>query len=238
MSGDMNTALGNCLIMCGMVYAYAKSVGVRIRLINNGDDCAVIMERRDLPRFQRSLKTWFLEMGFTMSWDGVATCIEEIEFCQTRPVQTALGWVMCRSPYVGLAKDTLCKTPDMGNPLTGYRRWMYQVGVAGGALASGVPVFQAAYAAFRTLGMRCTKAQGIGDMSSGFEHMAKGLVLKTVDVTSNARVSFWRAWGISPHVQELLEQEYNSFPPPAHVEAVKSWANHLGNQLLANTHNG
>lgn len=232
MSGDMNTALGNCLIMCAMIHAYCKGLGIRVRLMNNGDDCAVIMERASLRGFQAHLRQWFLEMGFNMSWDGVAYQLEEIEFCQTRPVFTGRGWVMCRSPFVGLAKDTLWKTPDMNNPITGYRRWMYQVGVAGGALASGVPVFQAAYAAFRNIGIRCDRAQGFGDMSSGFEHMANGLELRMVDVTAEARVSFWRAWGLSPHEQELAELSFSHLQPPAHVEAVKSWANHLGNQLL------
>lgn len=232
MSGDMNTALGNCLIMCAMVWTYARSLDITIRLINNGDDCVVIMERPKFKTFLQPLTKWFLEMGFTMTVDGIAHQLEEIEFCQTRPVQTSNGWVMCRSPFVGLAKDTLCKTPDMGRPLGGYLRWMYQVGIAGGAIASGVPVFQAAYAAFRRMGTPCAKAQGIGQMESGFEYMAHGLECTHTPITPEARVSFWRAWGISPHKQELLESEFSAFQAPIHVEAVKSWANHLGNHLL------
>lgn len=232
MSGDMNTALGNCLIMCGMVYAYLGELGIRGRLINNGDDCVVIIERKHLRLFQARISTWFLEMGFTMTCDGVATCMEEIEFCQTRPVMTGSGWVMCRSPYVGIAKDTLNKSPDMGRPLPGYLRWAYQVGTAGGALGSGVPVFQAAYAAMRRIGHKCNKAQGFGDMSSGFEHMAARMSLKVVPITQEARVSFWRAWGISPHCQCLLEERFDATSTPVHVEAVKTWANHLGNTLL------
>ncbi|APG76244.1 hypothetical protein 2 [Changjiang tombus-like virus 4] len=232
MSGDMNTALGNCLIMCAMVHAYLGELGLHGRLINNGDDCVVIIERQYLRRFQASISQWFLEMGFTMTCDGVASRIEEIEFCQTRPVKTGAGWVMCRSPFVGIAKDTLNKSPDMGHPLRGYLRWAYQVGTAGGALASGVPVFQAAYAAMRRIGVKCAKVQGFGDMSSGFEHMASRMVLEVAPVTTEARVSFWRAWDISPHKQELIEEYFNTLQAPDHVEAVKSWANHLGNTLL------
>lgn len=54
-SGDMNTGLGNCILMCAMVYAYAKERGVRVKLMNNGDDCVVIMERVDRDKFNAGL---------------------------------------------------------------------------------------------------------------------------------------------------------------------------------------
>lgn len=41
MSGDMNTSLGNCLIMCALVSKLARTLGIRLRLANNGDDCCL-----------------------------------------------------------------------------------------------------------------------------------------------------------------------------------------------------
>jgi len=52
MSGDMNTALGNCLIMCALVHCYLQTRGIRGSLANNGDDCTVIIERKDLVKFR------------------------------------------------------------------------------------------------------------------------------------------------------------------------------------------
>lgn len=220
MSGDMNTALGNCLIMCALVWAYSRHVGVKVRLANNGDDCSVIMERRDLARFRRGLDTWFLEMGFTLTSDDPVGVFEHIEFCQTRPVLTGKGWVMCRSPRTGMAKDTLWKTPDMNQPLSGYRRWMFQVGQAGLALCDGVPVFTAAYAAMVRNGIPCAKVQGFGDMSSGFEHLASRMLAENTEVTSEARVSFWRAWGVTPDQQLALEAHFDGLPPPTHCRPM------------------
>lgn len=214
MSGDMNTALGNCLIMCALVWAYARHRGVRVRLANNGDDCSVIMESRDLDRFTTGLDQWFLEMGFTLTSDTPARVFEHIEFCQTRPVMTGRGWVMCRSPRIGMSKDTLWKTPDMNRPLDGYRRWMFQVGQAGLALADGVPVFQAAYAAMVRCGLPCKRVQGFGDLSSGFEHLAARMLASNTPVTEEARVSFWRAWGITPDQQVAAETHFGSLAPP------------------------
>ena len=45
MSGDMNTGLGNCLLMCSMMWSYMSSAAIdRFEFINNGDDCVVIIE--------------------------------------------------------------------------------------------------------------------------------------------------------------------------------------------------
>lgn len=228
MSGDMNTALGNCLIMCALVWTWAATCGVRVRLANNGDDCSVFMERRDLARFTRGMEAWFLEMGFTLTSDGVATVFERVDFCQTRPVFTGRGWVMCRNPRVGLCKDVLCKQPTMDRPVLGYRKWLYQVGQAGLAIADGVPVFSAAYSSFVRAGVPCAKAQGFGDMSSGFEHMARGLTYSGTPITAEARVSFWRAWGITPDQQEVLEQQYQGLEAPLDCWAVKSVADNPG----------
>lgn len=228
MSGDMNTALGNCLIMCGLVWTWARERGVRCRLANNGDDCSVIMESRDLKRFTTGMDAWFLEMGFTLTSDGVAQVFERLDFCQTRPVFTQLGWVMCRNPRTGLVKDALNKQPTMDRPVIGYRKWLYQVGQAGAAIADGVPVFTAAYACFQRIGLPCKVAQGFGDMSSGFEHMARGLECSGTPVTPEARVSFWRAWGITPDMQEALEAQYAKLEVPTACWAVMSVVDHPG----------
>jgi hypothetical protein len=228
MSGDMNTALGNCLLMCAMIWAYAASVGVRVRLANNGDDCSVFMERRDLHRFSAGLDRWFLEMGFTLTSDGVADVFERVDFCQMRPVWTSRGWVMCRNPRTALCKDVLCKKPDMGRPLGGYNRWSYQVGLAGSAIADGVPVFSAAYAAMIRTGTPSRKAQGFGDMDSGFEFLAKGLTNTGQVIVPEARASFWRAWGITPDVQECLESQYGALGQLNGIRLMMSVADNPG----------
>lgn len=228
MSGDMNTALGNCLIMCALVWTWARKCGVRIRLANNGDDCSVFMERSDLARFQLGMDEWFLTMGFTLTSEGTASTFERVDFCQTRPVLTGRGWVMCRNPRVGLCKDVLYKQPTMDKPVEGYRKWLYQVGVAGGALADGVPVFSAAYTSFQKIGIPCRQAQGFGDLTTGFEHMARGLRCLSTAITAESRLSFWRAWGITPDQQVALETHYARLTPPLACRAVMSVADHPG----------
>jgi len=104
MSGDMNTGLGNCLLMVAMVHSYCRAVGItKFRLANNGDDCVLIIEQRDYRKTQ-TLDTWFLEMGFTMKREAPVKVFEEIEFCQTHPVWTPDGYVMVRNVLLAWQK--------------------------------------------------------------------------------------------------------------------------------------
>lgn len=58
MSGDMNTSLGNKLIMCGLLYSYYKSYlgfepRVDFNVVDNGDDCVVLLSYKAHKRYER-----------------------------------------------------------------------------------------------------------------------------------------------------------------------------------------
>lgn len=232
MSGDMNTALGNCLLMCALVWAYCLSVGVTTRLANNGDDCMVFMERSSLGKFKGNLSTWFRDRGFTLTVEDPVQCFEKVSFCQCQPVMANTGYVMVRHPDMGLAKDCTWKTPDMGSPLKGFRRWAYQVGVAGSCLAGEVPVYSSAYSALQRIGLPCKRAQGFGNMESGFEYMAKGM-RSSGTVTQASRESFHRAFGVLPSEQIHLENMFAALDAPTLVHPVMSGTHHAGITSLA-----
>lgn len=80
MSGDMNTSMGNYLIMSCLCYAYCKSIGVRAELVNCGDDCVLFLERSDLPKL-KSLPDWFAKMGYAMKVEKAVFSVEQVEFC-------------------------------------------------------------------------------------------------------------------------------------------------------------
>lgn len=46
MSGDMNTALGNCMLMCCLIISYLESKNIKYDFINNGDDAVLFLERK------------------------------------------------------------------------------------------------------------------------------------------------------------------------------------------------
>lgn len=220
-SGDMNTALGNCLIMCALVYSYAKEKNVPIKLCNNGDDCMVMMERTHQLTFMDGLDEWFLEMGFRMVAEKPVYALEQIEFCQMRPIELPNGrCLMVRNIPTSLRKDTLCTVniEDMSSR----KGWMTAVGLGGLALTSGVPVVQNFYRAFIRLGGG--KRSKIGDQlarNSGSHLLAYQSVGQFVVPADATRLAVFKAWGITPDVQVALEAYYDTFEfEEAKVSAV------------------
>jgi len=218
MSGDMNTALGNCLLMCLMVRQYCQERQIRFRLLDNGDDATVFMEAEDLPKFLADVKPWFLRKGFTMKVEEPVDKLELMEFCQTHAVcvggRFKHRYRMVRNPLVALSKDTTWKTPCFESSGSvsqrASRTWLQAVGECGMSLCAGIPVMQAFYSSLIRCGPggKRSQAQGFGDGQSGFERMAAGLCRGPEPVASSTRVSFWLAFGITPDVQVCLERGF------------------------------
>lgn len=207
MSGDMNTALGNCLIMCSLVRAYLDEKQIDGELVNNGDDCVVIMESGKLSKFMDGLERWFLEMGFKMAVEVPVYEIQKIEFCQTNPINVNGTWIMVRNPIVALAKDPMCLHPNMTDIEKSYSKWAEAVGKCGLSLAGGVPIIQELYLRMLTVGEKAKRVQGFGDMASGFEFMARGMNRNYQGPSEETRYQFWLAYGITPDNQIAIEEE-------------------------------
>lgn len=205
-SGDMNTALGNCLIMCSMVYAYAESKSVPIKFINNGDDCVVFMEKEYELRFLSGLEEWFLDMGFRMTREPTVNILEEVEFCQMRPIKIEGGHVMVRNFDTAREKDSLCLLPL--NDAKSMKKWLYAVGECGLALCGGVPILQSMYECYMRNGIASKMGSSV-QMQTGARFLAIGLSSKSQPVSPDARVSFMSAWGYTPDEQTALEKYFS-----------------------------
>ena len=202
-SGDMNTGLGNCLIMCSMVYSYAQSCGVKINLANNGDDCVVFMEQEDLERFSAGISKWFSEMGFRLTFEPPAYNFEAIEFCQMHPVLIGDEWRMVRTPRVAFEKDTMCTLTVSREE---YLAWLAGVSECGLATASGVPVMQEFYVNLRAAAGGRVAPERLVEYT-GMKHLSRGMVSKVVPVDEASRYSFWLAFGVDPDTQVAIEQD-------------------------------
>jgi hypothetical protein len=206
-SGDMNTALGNCLIMCGMIYSWARRQGVRIELANNGDDAVVIMETEDLHKFNGGLKEWFGTLGFRMTVEPPVFELEQVEFCQMHPVDVGGTWRMVRNLNSSREKDSMCLLRIGGE--TDFRKWLGAVGECGLALTSGVPVMQEFYKFYCRNGMKSKMKNAVG-MQTGFFFLSIGMEAKVSPVEDDTRLSFYKAFGLTPDEQVALEQYYSS----------------------------
>jgi len=210
MSGDSNTALGNCLLMSSMVYSYAEWLNIEIRLANDGDDCVIIMEEENLHAFNQGIDAYFLELGFEMTVEPPVRVLEEIEFCQCHPVFDGQKYIMVRDPRVAISKDTVAIKP-LDNPKV-MARWAAAVGEGGMHLTGGIPVWQDFYSYYVRV---ANGAKPLNDptMETGTARMARGMYRKYQQPSTSARLSFYLAFGISPHDQIVLENFYASIEP-------------------------
>jgi len=215
MSGDMNTSLGNCVLMVSMIHAYLVDRGVNGQLANNGDDCVVFMEREDLGKFSDGLFDWFWDMGFNMAIEAPVYEFEEIEFCQCKPVHDLEKWRMCRNPWSAIAKDSVLLKNDIS--MNYFRLWLNAVGTGGLSIAGGMPIFQAFYQMFVRNGITSyRKSRGNKNVELTSDELMpwfmrevglKGCA-KARPITDEARASFWAAFGVTPDEQILLEGYY------------------------------
>lgn len=205
MSGDMNTSLGNCVLMCSMIKAYLMERGINGQLANNGDDCVVFMEKVDLNHFSDGLYDWFLALGFNMAIEAPVYQFDEIEFCQTKPVFDGLGWIMCRNPHTAINKDSVMLKPYAS--ASEFRGWLDAVGTGGLAMAGGIPVFQELYRTYQRCGQRRKISEDLLPWS--FTNMSKGMTRQYGTVSPAARASFYWAFDVTPDEQIALEDYYS-----------------------------
>jgi len=207
-SGDLNTSLGNCIIMCALIWAYCRERGVVAELANNGDDCVVIMEKSALCEFERGIGEWFVVQGFRMAVETPVYEFEQIEFCQSFPMWDGVGWRMVRNPVTCLKKDPMCLLPLTGEK--SFRKWLWAVGNCGLALVPGIPVMASFYACFARHGLKASDRH-VAHMFRGTSMLerAGGLVVERRLPDSNSRASFWRATGLTPDYQIALERYFD-----------------------------
>lgn len=230
MSGDMNTAVGNCLIMLLMLIAYALSIGLsKWDCLDDGDDCLLIVEKEQLGLILSTVKGKFLSYGMVMKIEHVADSLPEVLFCRSHPVEYMPG----RWKFVRDYRDVLSKAA------TGTKHWdsityrlrvINAVGLCELILGLGVPVLQS----FALMLLRNVPA-GAYDLDLAPCGMAAranrdlkmlGLSLKQlkpVPVQWCARESFATAFGLAPEEQIRLERKFADLTFDAKSTAPPVW---------------
>jgi len=225
MSGDMNTALGNCLIMTGVTWWFLQSLGVKGKLANDGDDCVLFVEREDAARIVEELPGFFLQRGFTMKVEKPVDVFEEIEFCQCHPVWNGEQWTMCRN----LAKVLYCDGVHVGRTEEEINIIRHATSVSGAVWSRGIPILPVFY---QHLGKCCyaskkeKKLREFLMRNSGTYWHSRGCNSGTHNITGEARLSFYRAFGVSPSEQEAIEDFYKQLTPGMPVLSTKEVFNY------------
>lgn len=212
MSGDMNTALGNCVVMVIMVATVMRLAGLRYEMIDDGDDCLVIVEQSDQALAERALLKHFSTFGMVLKLENISTVFEQVEWCQCRPVFVNYDTVRFVRNPVKVFTHAISGSKYFGG-LASRKKMVNTIGLCELALNQGVPVMQEfALALIRNADTDRTHTLVEGDdiyyrvhrelKARKWRNLSKATPLP---VTSRARTSFALAWGISPHKQRRIE---------------------------------
>ncbi len=207
MSGDMNTSMGTKLLMCLMAKSYIDSKDFKLEFANNGDDCLLFTERKNLKHLH-DLQEYFKAFGFNIVCEEPVFEFEQVEFCQTKPVCCNGRWRMVRNVKTCLTKDVT--SLNLGHDVKQYRYLLRDIGNCGLATAADVPVLGAFY--------RMLYRFGEEGKTSRWEHAEYNYYYRS---SQNAfcphdapddygRYSFWKTTGMTPDAQISIEQYFDS----------------------------
>jgi hypothetical protein len=218
-SGDMNTSSGNIIIMTHLTYDYLKSLNIKFRFINDGDDGVIFIEKSDLSKLG-NMYEWYEQYGYKMQAEAPVSILERVEFCQCQPVWNGEEWLMCRKPDVVLNRDAYTtKSVQTKGAFDYYRS---AIGTCGVAALGGMPVLNAFYEALR----RGAKIIDDPDPDfGGIYWMSRDMNLTGRSVTPLARYSFYLAFDISPDEQVQLERMYSAYTPQYEPSGVHQYDN-------------
>ena len=203
-SGLSSTSLCGVTIVCLLLRAYCNSVGIRHQLISAGDDTNIILEREDLPKMD-GLSDFCLRGGYTVKIDGVADEMEQIDFCQARPVWDGTTWVMVRDPRTVVTKDLLSsKLHKTTDDMASYARAIADCGIS---LCGGIPIMQAFYLMLRR---NSGNVKAATLERNGFYFLTRNMSRGVSVVSDDARISFYKAFGINVWRQQALEDYFDS----------------------------
>lgn len=215
MSGDMNTAIGNVILMLLMLLGYCRHhlKLARWDTFDDGDDCLIIIEDVDWPRVRDSLKPIFLEYGMELKVDEPARLITDVVFCQSKVVEFSPGrWKFVRDYRIVMSKST-SGVRNWGDPQ--FRtRVIHANGTCELILNLGVPVLQEyALALLRnSAGDKDRLKHAKDGLRLRALREAKALGVRCEDVRPTnilpcARASFAASWGMTECDQIALERK-------------------------------
>ncbi len=217
MSGDINTSMGNCLLMVANMWSVLEEMKIKdYELGNNGDDTFIIMELSTyMRRFDDTLFTrLWKEVGFNMVIEGTADTLEQLKFCQSTPVYDGESYRMVRTAVPVLTKDCISLKPLTTSKLRAAYLWNISAG--GLALTGGMPVLDSFYSSFKRGALSFTSnIKSLTKYQDYFNHdrfnynySIPNNPYTSKEITTQARVSFALAFDVSPPQQRALEHQY------------------------------
>lgn len=217
MSGDGNTAAGNCVIMSCLLSAFGLyiqriSPDARFDFLCDGDDSVFFIVGYVPTR--TFIERFFLNFGMTMKVDSSTKIFQKINFCQGAPVRVAGEWTLARDPFKIVSKTTI-------NPKFAIKslrpKLLKTIAVGELSIYHGVPVVDSYLRALIRSADSHMSNRGKRDgglLKSGawkeYRHLrdmpSDWFRIRSTPITPQARSDFSQAWGISVSDQLSIEE--------------------------------
>lgn len=200
MSGDMNTALGNCLLMLLITATVMKRLGFRHHewnMLCDGDDTLIFVPRHMAHLCRDHFAAMFNQAGMCVKLENETTRLHEIAFCQGKIVDCYDGLKFVQTPIRSMSRSLVSTRHYMHaravDPV------LHQIGQCELAVNMGVPVLQAYALAMLRNAKRAwtTKPTYTGRLQKAMrEYKAHAGDVRPLPVTTEARLSFEEAFGM------------------------------------------
>lgn len=228
MSGDMNTALGNCVLMIIMMADAMERIGAtpsQWDIADDGDDCCLLVEEEIAETVMFSIPRLFKTYGHELKIESVARSLPDVELCGCKPIRVN-----------GVRKMILRPGRCMGKALTHTKCWpmpfraryVATVGQCQLALNAGVPILQE----FALL-LRRAHLMLLSELPGSYLYRLAGepdpWEAIPLTVSDESRVDFAVAFGISieeqydaeTYIRSMTGNELLRLAPPREVPADK-----------------
>lgn len=213
-SGDFNTGMGNSLIMLAVVSSVMSVISpARYDSLVDGDNALIFIERADYRRVVECFAPEALRVsGHEMVLERPVSVIEGIRFGQSAPVETSCGWMMVRDWRKVLSHATSSHVHLREARFA--REFLFGVALCELSLAREVPIIgrwaESLRAATRVnRPVRLHPHRDYQAMGVDFDVVASA---KFVPPSLVSRLSFERAFGVSPDEQCRIESSLADFP--------------------------
>lgn len=206
-SGDMNTAVGNCLISVAAVVAALR--GMTYDILDDGDDCLVLVEEEHYDDVMATIQEKFRSYGLPLKLESTFDDLSEVDWCQCRLIEVEHDkWLFVRHVDKALSCSIAGSKfmHEHARP-----RLLATIGACELSLNLGVPVLQAyAMAVARAGGAAAGLRMDVDNpyfyrVDRVFRNTDDIYHVKPKPITDVARISFSKAFNIP--VREQLELE-------------------------------
>lgn len=214
-SGSPNTSLVAILIVVGILYPILSQR--KARLINMGDDCSLVLSKRNTRGLRKDLEKAFREHGMEITLSDPIREYCKTEFCKLVNLQYDRFTRSVKLPRAFSKETTLLLNLRVPHLIAG---WFVQVGKGGMATHGGIPVFHSYYNKMIEAGKKYLKGTALSGRQrkrantiqpeTSFNDWSKGVSYKDSVITDGARVAFYEAFGVTPGDQTLIEHEITS----------------------------